>query len=79
MGTDQINADPERGLTKSAALATIRGILVSSLSRENLSPVDVEVYSSPDQIESPPVAPSRRRRKVTFFDSKPGENDENGK
>ncbi|CAB0004408.1 unnamed protein product [Nesidiocoris tenuis] len=40
-------------------LNLLRGILVSSLSRENLGPVDL----------SPPVPAPRRNRKVTFFGS----------
>ncbi|BES92994.1 Hypothetical protein NTJ_05803 [Nesidiocoris tenuis] len=39
-------------------LNLLRGILVSSLSRENLGPVDL----------SPPVPAPRRNRKVTFLD-----------
>uniref|UniRef100_A0A0K8SJI8 Reticulocyte-binding protein 2 a n=1 Tax=Lygus hesperus TaxID=30085 RepID=A0A0K8SJI8_LYGHE len=41
-------------------LNLLRGILVSSLSRENLGPVD---------IPSPPVPAPRRNRKVTFLDT----------
>lgn len=60
------HSDNDRG----QALATLRGILVSSLSRENLSPNDIDIVSSPD---SPPVAPARRKRKVTFLDNNTGE------
>lgn len=60
------HSDSERG----HALATLRGILVSSLSRENLAAHDIDIISSPD---SPPVAPARRKRKVTFLENNTGE------
>ncbi|XP_075227453.1 uncharacterized protein LOC142327940 isoform X2 [Lycorma delicatula] len=60
MGTEDNNYDKERG----RALATLRGILVSSLSRENL-PLDLDDSLSPT---SPPVPPTRRRRRVTFLE-----------
>uniref|UniRef100_A0A1B6MA45 MAP7 domain-containing protein n=1 Tax=Graphocephala atropunctata TaxID=36148 RepID=A0A1B6MA45_9HEMI len=62
MGTE--HEAENRGITHTA-LAKLRGILVSSLSRENLSPVDQVI--SP---ESPPQPPVRRRRKVHFSESK---------
>ncbi|XP_054270001.1 ensconsin-like isoform X13 [Macrosteles quadrilineatus] len=65
MGMDQ-ERDDERGLSPSA-LAKLRGILVSSLSRENLSPVDLSGSALDEDI---PLAPARRRRKVHFSESK---------
>lgn len=56
MGVEECS-DLDRGLSRTA-LATIRGILISSLSKENLGPVDAT---------PPPVAPTRRhKRRVTF-------------
>lgn len=66
MGTEHDPSDPE---DRGSALAKLRGILVSSLSRENLSPIDVERDSSPESLGAP-RPPARRRRKVRFSESK---------
>ncbi|KAK9499196.1 hypothetical protein O3M35_003690 [Rhynocoris fuscipes] len=45
-------------------LTILRGILVGSLSRENIGPIDLEVVQ-----QQAPIAAPRRRRKVTFLDT----------
>lgn len=60
MGTEVEVEGEDRGLSQ-RTLAKLRGILVSSLSRENLAPQD----TSPE----PPEPPARRRRKVHFSES----------
>ncbi|XP_039288926.1 ensconsin isoform X45 [Nilaparvata lugens] len=49
------------------ALAALRGILVLSLSRENL-PQHLADCSPPSLVPPPPVPPSRRRRRVRFVE-----------
>ncbi|XP_073985676.1 uncharacterized protein isoform X39 [Rhodnius prolixus] len=58
MGRDEDN----RADIPSEDLTLLRGILVGSLSRENIGPIDLEVVQ-------PPVAAPRRRRKVTFLET----------
>lgn len=68
MGTE--HTDRDRGPEdRGHALAKLRGILVSSLSRENLSAVDVERQESSSSSDSPPQPPTRQRRKVRFSES----------
>lgn len=66
MGTEHTDRGPE---DRGHALAKLRGILVSSLSRENLSAVDVERQESSSSPDSPPQPPTRQRRKVRFSES----------
>ncbi|XP_072151932.1 uncharacterized protein [Bemisia tabaci] len=58
-------SDLERGLSRTA-LATIRGILISSLSKENLGPM--ETYA-PEPAPPRPVAPTRKHKRRVTFDS----------
>lgn len=58
MGRDEDN----RADIPSEDLTLLRGILVGSLSRENIGLIDLEVVQ-------PPVAAPRRRRKVTFLET----------
>ncbi|KAL1138927.1 hypothetical protein AAG570_008989 [Ranatra chinensis] len=66
MGTEENSCESGRRELAKAELAVLRGILVSSLSKENLGPADPAPPSPP-----PPVAPRRHHRHVTFLDPDP--------